>query len=185
MRDEFIRRTLVSIPQLLLISFITFLLIDLAPGDVLARYRFDPRIRPETIKQIEAKYHFDKPIIVQYGHWLTRLVRLDLGYSFSRDAPVINVIVERLFNTFVLSFFTIIFTWLIAILLGIYAAVKQYSIGDWIMSFISYFGMSLPTFFIALVFMFLIFQLRNYPIIGSIPLGGMISANYENLSLFR
>lgn len=185
MRGELIRRTLISIPQLLLISFITFLLIDLAPGDVLARYRFDPRIRPETVKQIEAKFHFDKPVIVQYGHWLLRLLQFDLGYSFSRDAPVANVIGERLFNTFLLSFFSILFTWLIAVPLGIYAAVKQYSIGDRIMSFISYFGMSLPTFFLAMVLMFIIFQFRDVPLFGAIPIGGMISAGYENMSFFQ
>lgn len=185
MRDELIRRTLISIPQLLLISFITFLLIDLAPGDVLARYKFDPRIRPETVKQIEAKFHFDKPVIVQYGHWLLRLLQFDLGYSFSRDAPVANVIGERLFNTFLLSFFSILFTWLIAVPLGIYAAVKQYSIGDRIMSFISYFGMSLPTFFLAMVLMFIIYQLRNVALFGAIPIGGMISSGYENMSFFQ
>lgn len=185
MRDELIRRTLISIPQLLLISFITFLLIDLAPGDVLARYKFDPRIRPETVKQIEAKFHFDKPVIVQYGHWLLRLLQFDLGYSFSRDAPVANVIGERLFNTFLLSFFSILFTWLIAVPLGIYAAVKQYSIGDRIMSFISYFGMSLPTFFLAMVLMFIIYQLRGVALFGAIPIGGMISAGYENMSFFQ
>lgn len=185
MRDEIIRRTLISIPQLLLISFITFLLIDLAPGDVLARYKFDPRIRPETVKQIEAKFHFDKPVIVQYGHWLLRMMQFDLGYSFSRDAPVTNVIGERLYNTFLLSFLSILFTWLIAIPLGIYAAVKQYSIGDRIMSFISYFGMSLPTFFLALVIMYILFQLRAIPFFNAIPIGGMISAGYENMSFFQ
>jgi peptide/nickel transport system permease protein len=185
MRDEIIRRTLISIPQLLLISFITFLLIDLAPGDVLARYRFDPRIRPETVKQIEAKFHFDKPVIVQYGHWLLRMMQFDLGYSFSRDAPVANVIGERLYNTFLLSFLSILFTWLIAIPLGIYAAVKQYSIGDRIMSFISYFGMSLPTFFLALVIMYILFQLRVIPFFNAIPIGGMVSAGYENMSFFQ
>jgi peptide/nickel transport system permease protein len=185
MRDELIRRALISIPQLLLISFITFLLIDLAPGDVLARYRFDPRIRPETVKQIEATFHFDKPVIVQYGHWLLRLVQFDLGYSFSREAPVANVIGERLFNTFLLSFFSILFTWLIAVPLGIYAAVKQYSIGDRIMSFISYFGMSLPTFFLALVLMFIVFQLRDLPFFGAIPTSGMMSPGYEQMSFIQ
>lgn len=129
-------------------SFITFLFIDLAPGDILAKYRFDPRISAETVKQIEEKYHFDKPVLVQYGHWLWRTINLDLGYSFSREAEVTGVIAERLFNTFLLSFFSIIFTWLIAIPLGIYAAVKQYSWGDRIMSAISYFGMSLPASFL-------------------------------------
>jgi peptide/nickel transport system permease protein len=183
MRDEILRRALVSLPQLLLMSFITFMFIDLAPGDVLAKYRFDPRISSETVKQIEAKYHFDKPVLVQYGYWLGRLVRFDLGYSFSREAPVANVIAERLFNTFLMSFFTIIFTWLVAIPLGIYAAVHQYSWGDRIMSFVSYFGMSLPGFFLALLLMYLIYIGRDIPLIGLIPIGGMISTDYETLSL--
>ncbi|MCW8965557.1 MAG: ABC transporter permease, partial [Candidatus Pacearchaeota archaeon] len=92
MCNEIIRRVLISIPQLLLMSFLTFLFIDLAPGDILAKYRFDPRISAETVKQIEEKYHFDKPVLVQYGYWLGRAVRGDLGYSFSREAPVTNVI---------------------------------------------------------------------------------------------
>ncbi len=182
MRDELIRRALVSIPQLLLMSFITFLFIDLAPGDILAKYRFDPRISAETVKQIEEKYHFDKPVLVQYGHWLWRTINLDLGYSFSREAEVTGVIAERLFNTFLLSFFSIIFTWLIAIPLGIYAAVKQYSWGDRIMSAISYFGMSLPSFFLALLLMFLVYAGRDLPLVSSIPIGGMISPGYENMS---
>jgi peptide/nickel transport system permease protein len=182
MRDEIIRRALISLPQLLLMSFITFLFIDLAPGDILAKYRFDPRISQATVRQIEAKYHFDKPVLVQYGYWLGRIARFDLGYSFSREAPVSNVIGERLFNTFLLSFFAIVLTWLIALPLGIYAAVHQYSWGDRIMSFISYFGMSLPSFFLALLLMYLVYIGRSLPFIGAIPIGGMISTGYENLS---
>lgn len=182
MRDEILRRALVSIPQLLLMSFITFLFIELAPGDVLAKYRFDPRVNADILKEIEAKYHFDKPILVQYGHWLWRVVHFDLGYSFSREANVTDVITSRLFNTLLLSVVSIFFTWLIAIPLGIYAAVKQYSWGDRIMSFISYFGMSLPSFFLALLLMFLVHTGRGLPIISLIPIEGMISADYESLS---
>ncbi len=184
MREELIRRILISIPQLLLISFVTFLFIDLAPGDILAKYRFDPRISQETIKQIEAKFHFDKPVVVQYGYWLLRLAHFDLGYSFSREANVSAVIAERLFNTFLLSIFSILFTWLIAIPLGIYAAVKQYSWGDRIMTGISYFGMSLPSFFLALILMYLVYIGKDIPFVSSLPIGGMISANYEILGFW-
>lgn len=182
MRDELIRRIIIAIPQLLLVSFITFLFIDLAPGDILARYRFDPRISQETIHQIEEKYHFNEPILVQYGHWLWRLLHLDMGYSFSNSAPVAQVIGSRLVNTLILSLITILFTWAIAIPLGIYAAVHQYSIGDRILSFISYIGMSLPGFFLALLLMFLIYQARNIPIIGNLPIGGMVSPGHEQMS---
>ena len=184
MRDELLRRLLVSVPQLLLMSFITFLFIDLAPGDVLAQYRFDPRISEETVREVEAKYHFDKPVLVQYGYWLARAVRGDLGYSFSREADVSSVITERLFNTFILSFVSILITWLVAIPLGIYAAVRQYSWGDRILSVISYLGMSLPTFFVALLLMFLVYLCRDLPLISMIPTSGMISANHDQLSFF-
>lgn len=182
MRDEILRRALVSIPQLLLMSFITFLFIELAPGDVLAKYRFDPRVNAEILKEIEAKYHFDKPVLVQYGHWLWRMIHFDLGYSFSREANVTSVIAERLFNTLLISVVSIFFTWLIAIPLGIYAAVKQYSWGDRIMSIISYFGMSLPSFFLALLLMFLVHSGRAFPILSAIPIEGMVSADYESMS---
>lgn len=184
MRDELIRRALVSIPQLLLMSFLTFLFIDLAPGDILAKYRFDPRISQETVKQIEAKYQFDKPIYVQYVHWLWRLAHLDLGYSFSREAKVSDVIIERLLNTLMLSLFSIFLTWTVAIPLGIYAAVKQYSWGDRIMSIISYFGMSLPSFFLALLLMYLVYIGKGLPILSSLPIGGMISPDHDSLGFF-
>lgn len=184
MREELIRRALVSIPQLLLMSFLTFLFINLAPGDILAKYRFDPRISQETVKKIEAKYQFDKPIYVQYAHWLWRMAHLDLGYSFSREANVSNVIAERLLNTLLLSLFSILFTWTIAIPLGIYAAVKQYSWGDRIMSFISYFGMSLPSFFLALLLMYLVYIGKGLPVISSLPIGGMVSPNHDSLGFF-
>jgi peptide/nickel transport system permease protein len=184
MTDELIRRVLVSIPQLLLMSFITFMMIDLAPGDILAKYRFDPRISPETVKKIEAKYHFDKPVAVQYGYWLMRLARFDLGYSFSREAQVTAVIGERVVNTLTMSFFSILFTWLVAVPLGIYAAVHQYSWTDRVMSFLSYLGMSLPTFFTAFLVMYLLFLSGKLPVLSAIPIGGMISADYDQLSWY-
>jgi peptide/nickel transport system permease protein len=184
MRDEILRRALVSVPQLLLMSFITFLFIELAPGDVLAKYRFDPRVNAEILKEIEAKYHFDKPVMIQYGHWLWRMLHFDLGYSFSREASVSSVIAERLLNTLLISVVSIFFTWLIAIPLGIYAAVKQYSWGDRILSTISYFGMSLPSFFLALLLMFLVHAGRDLPVLSMIPIEGMISADYERMSVW-
>jgi peptide/nickel transport system permease protein len=182
MRDEILRRLLISIPQLLLMAFITFAFIDLAPGDILAQYRFDPRVSPETVKRIEQKFHFDKPVVVQFGYWIANLVRGDLGYSFSREAPVLNVIAERFANTLMLGVFAAIVTWLVAIPLGIYAAVHQYSWGDRIMSVVSYFGMSLPSFFVALLLMYLVYLGHGLPVISLLPIGGMLSPNYDQLT---
>ena len=182
MHNEIIRRLLISIPQLLLMSLITYLFIDLAPGNVLDKYRFDPRISPQTILRLEQRYHFDKPIIVQYGYWLRDAVRGDLGYSFSREAPVTAVIMERIGNTLLLGLCSILLTWLVALPLGIYAAVRQYSWGERILSFISYCGMSLPSFFIALVLMYLVYLGSDLPVIDKLPIGGMVSANFQDLS---
>jgi len=184
MRDDLLRRTLIFVPQLLLVTFITFLFINMAPGDILAKYRFDPRISPASVKEIEHKFHFDEPVMVQYGYWLVRLCHGDLGYSFSREASVSSVIVERMGNTLLMSSFALIFTWFIAIPLGIFAAVKQYSWGDRILSFISYFGMSLPGFFLALLLMFGIYSLSNTSFGAAIPIGGMVSPNHDQMTFF-
>jgi len=184
MRNDLIRRAIIFLPQLLVVTFITFLFINMAPGDILAKYRFDPRISPESVKKIEQKYHFDKPPVVQYGYWLGRLFHGDLGYSFSREANVTTVIKERVGNTLLMSSFALVFTWMIAIPLGIYAAVRQYSWGDRILSFISYFGMSLPSFFLALLLLFVIYSLSNIPLFAALPIGGMVSPNHDQMSWF-
>ena len=176
------RRLTIMVPLLLAMSFVTFIFIRLAPGDILAPYRMNPQISEETIHQIEVKYHFDKPAIVQYIFWLKRLVRLDFGYSFSKRAPVKDVIGSHLLNTLYLAIFSIIITWAVAIPLGIYGAVHQYKITDKIFSFLAYIGMSVPTFFLALLLLFVVSAIGTLPLIGDIPLGGMKSNNYDELS---
>jgi peptide/nickel transport system permease protein len=83
-----------------------------------------------------------------------------------------------------MSSFALIFTWLIALPLGIYSAVKQYSIGDRILSFISYFGMSLPGFFLALLLLFAVYSLSNIPLFAAIPIGGMVSPNHDQMNWY-
>jgi peptide/nickel transport system permease protein len=185
MHGEILRRLAIAIPQLLIMTFLTFLLIDLAPGDILAQYRFDPRVSQKTIHALEEKYHFDKPVIIQYGYWLVNFCKGDLGYSFSRNAQVTDVILERVGNTFLLGIFALLCTWLIAIPLGVYAAVRQYSWSDRIMSIISYFGMSLPSFFLALLLMYLIYMASGLPLIGSLPISGMVSPGFSQFTWYR
>lgn len=180
------RRILISIPLLLGISFITFLFIHLVPGNYFDRMRMDPLISEETIKKIQAEYHLDKNVVVQYGYWLRNLARLDLGYSFEQKQPVARILKGRFLNTLLLSLSALIFTWAVAVPIGIYCAVKQYSFLDKVFSFFSFIGMSLPNFFFAMLLLFaasMTFNLsETNPLYGILPLGGIRSADYESMS---
>ncbi len=176
MTTYIIRRLIVFIPLLLAMTFVAFMVIQLAPGNYFDTLRMNPQISLETIKEYESRYHLDKPALVQYGYWLRNLLRLDLGYSFAMSSPVADVMKKRLWNTFILSLSAMLFTWIIAIPLGIFCAVHQNKIGDRFFSALSFVGISIPNFFLALVLLYLT------SLTGLLPLGGMRSANYEQLS---
>jgi peptide/nickel transport system permease protein len=176
MTTYIIRRLVIAIPLLLAISFVAFMVIQLAPGNYFDSLRMNPQISPETIKKYESQYHLDEPAIIQYGWWLKNLLRLDLGYSFALMSPVTDVIKRRLFNTFILSLSAMLFTWLIAIPLGIFCAVHRNTFFDRLFSALSFVGLSIPNFFFALLLLYLA------SLTWILPLGGMRSAGYETLS---
>jgi len=176
MRAYIIRRVLISIPLLLAMTFVTFLFIQIAPGTFFDMLKLNPQISLETIEKYESQYHLDKPVILQYIFWLKNLVRLDLGYSFFYNCPVKKVILSRLFNTLILSISALLFTWFIAIPLGILAALKQNRFLDRILGILSFSFLSVPSFFLALIALFLA------SLIGFFPLGGIRSADFESLS---
>ncbi|RJP73442.1 MAG: ABC transporter permease [Candidatus Abyssobacteria bacterium SURF_17] len=175
-----IRRLLILFPLLLAMSFVAFMFIQLAPGDYFATLRMNPQISDETIRELQAQYHLDKPPLIQYAFWLKNLARLDLGYSISQKQPVAKVISSRLANTLLLSVSAILVTWLVAIPIGIYCAVHQYSIGDKFFSAIAFVGMSLPGFFLALLMLYFLGSKLEF-----LPTGGLKSWNYEQLSSLR
>lgn len=172
-----IRRLLILLPLLLVMSFVAFMFIQLAPGDYFAILRMNPQISDETIARLQAQYHMDKPPLIQYAYWLKNLAGLDLGYSISQKQPVLSVIGSRLANTLLLSISTILITWLVAIPIGIYSAVHQYSIGDKIFSTLAFVGMSLPSFFMALLMLYFLGSE-----LGLLPIGGLKSSGYDQLS---
>ncbi|MFP4418529.1 MAG: ABC transporter permease [Chitinispirillaceae bacterium] len=176
------RRILIMVPLLFAMSFVTFMFIRLAPGDILAPYRMNPQISEKTIQEIEQRFHFDKPPVVQYFYWLRNLLRLDFGYSFSKRTDVTNVISSHLVNTLILALFSILITWTVAIPIGIYCAVNQYKWSDRVFSFFAYIGMSFPNFFLALLLLFLVSVIGELPIIGRLPVGGMKSVGYDAMS---
>lgn len=161
-------------------SFVTFMFIQLAPGDYFAILRMNPQISDATIAKLQAKYHLDRPALVQYAYWLKNLARLDLGYSISQKQPVLAVIGDRLVNTLMLSISSILIAWFVAIPIGIYSAVHQYSIGDKIFSTLAFIGMSLPSFFMALLMLYYFGSQ-----LGILPIGGLKSPGYYELSTFR
>ena len=182
MKKYIFKRILMTFPLLLAMSFVSFFLIRLAPGDMLAPYRANPQISQKTITAIEKKFHLDKSLLVQYGYWLKNVLHGDMGYSFLKKDNVSSVIGSRLMNTLILALFTIFITWTIAIPIGIYAAMNQYKPIDGIFSFVSYIGISFPNFFLALLLLALISVMPELPVIGKLPLGGMKSINHEDLS---
>jgi peptide/nickel transport system permease protein len=153
-------RIAVMIPTLLIISALVFTIIELPPGDYFESYIAELQASGEGVdmKQIEtlrAEYGFDKPPIQRYFVWLAGMLHGDFGYSFEYQLPVSDVVGDRLWLTVLVSFVTIIFTWLIAFPIGIYSATHQYSWSDYGLTFLGLLGLATPNFLLALVFMYL------------------------------
>jgi len=144
------------VPTLLAISLIVFAIIQLPPGDYFTSYMNELETRgesvdPDKIAFLKAQYGFDRPMYQQYLLWLTGMLRGDFGYSFEYDLPVRDVVGDRLLLTFIVSFATILFTWMLAFPIGVYTAVRQYSFGDYGLTFIGFIGLATPNFLLALV----------------------------------
>jgi len=172
-----IKRLYQMIPILLGITFLSFLIIQMAPGDYLDQLKMNPQISEKTLKQLEETYGLNQPILVQYFKWLINAIKFDLGYSFSYNMPVLDLIKDRIGNTLFLSITSGVLAWLLAVPLGVLAAVKQNSIIDKVV--LSFTFMSLPGFFLAFILLF--FSVKT----GVLPTGGAVSPNYDQMSLFE
>ncbi len=153
-------RLLIMVPTLVAISFVVFVVIQLPPGDYLTTLIEELRElgEPADLKQIEAlreEYGLDKPFMLQYLDWVTGLLQGDLGYSFEYEQPVAEVVGDRLWLSFIVSFATIIFTWIVAFPIGVYSATHQYSWADNSLTFIGFLGLATPNFLLALVMVYL------------------------------
>jgi peptide/nickel transport system permease protein len=154
-----IRRCLVMIPTLLIISALVFAIIELPPGDYFETYVAELQAQGEKVdlQQIEylrRQYGFDKPPVERYFIWVWGMLHGDFGYSFEYQLPVRSLIGDRIWLTILVSFVTIIFTWLIAFPIGIYSATRQYSWGDYGLTFLGLIGLATPNFLLALLFMY-------------------------------
>lgn len=164
-----LKRLIQMIPLLVLISVISFGVTKLAPGDPTDKLKMNPHISEERIQQEKERLGLNKPPYVQYGLWASHMLRGDLGLSYTYNAPVTTVILQRLGNTLILGLAAMVFTWLVALPLGIYSAVRQYSLGDKVFSLFSFISLGIPDFFLALLLLF--FASRT----GLLPIGGIES----------
>jgi peptide/nickel transport system permease protein len=172
-----LRRLLTLIPLLLGVTFLVFLLMQLAPGDFLTPMKMQRDGPAELIANLEREFGLNEPAYVQYGYWLKQLLSFDLGYSFAYRVDVADLIGSRLFSTFLLSLSATLFAWLIAVPLGVLAAIYQDSIFDRASSLLAYAALSIPEFFLALLAVWLA------AVTGLFPLGGATSIEHEFLSV--
>jgi peptide/nickel transport system permease protein len=174
-----VQRLLIMVPTLIAISIIIFVIIQLPPGDYFSTYIAELQSQGEAVDLqkiafLKAQYGFDKPVWEQYIYWVGGLLQGDLGYSFAYNLPVREVVGDRLFLTFVVSFATIVFTYIVAFPIGIYSATHQYSWSDHTLTFIGFLGLATPNFLLALVLLYL----AN--VYFGLSIGGLMDERYLN-----
>ena len=179
MFEFIVRRLLMAIVTTLAISVLSFLIIQLPPGDYINSYvaqqtASGAQISVQEADALRAQYGLDQPIWVQYAKWMGRVVHGDLGMSFAWQRPVTSLIGERLTLTVVLTLAAVLFTWMLAFPIGIYSAVRQYSVFDYVFTFFGFLGLAIPSFLLALILMYLGFTLFGANI------GGLFSPKYAN-----
>src|SRR6266851_4476140 len=142
------RRLLQALPLLLGITFVSFLIINAVPGGPLSAYENNPGITPQDIQRLEHTLGLDQPIWVRYVQWLQHFLTGDWGYSFATHRPVLEMISERLGNTVLLMATVYVVTLAIAIPIGLFTAVRQYSAADYAVTAFAFAGLSMPTFWL-------------------------------------
>ncbi len=174
-----IRRILWTIPILFLVSLLAFAIIQAPPGDFVTALSASLAERGEEVdmaqlEALRARFGLDKPFYVQYWKWVSGVLVGDFGVSFEWRQPVSQLIGERLGLSFILAISTVLFTWALALPIGVYSAVKKYTIGDYIVTTIGFIGLAMPNFLLALVLMY----------VGVVHLGndvtGLFSPEFRN-----
>lgn len=160
MLSYLVHRILIMIPTLLAISALTFIIIQLPPGDYLETYIAElesqgENVDPAKIQYLREQYGLDEPMIVQYAYWLGGLLQGDMGYSFEYSQPVSKIVGDRLLLTFVVTLATVLFTYIVAFPIGVYSATHQYSWSDYGLTFLGFLGLATPNFLLALVLLYL------------------------------
>jgi peptide/nickel transport system permease protein len=167
-----LKRLLGLIPLLLVVSVLSFIIIQLPPGDFLSTYilQLEQRgtfVSDSEVARLKQQYDLDRPVYVQYMRWMWNIVsRGDFGISFQYNRPVSQLIGERLGLTIAMSMIALLLTYLLAIPIGVYSAVRKNSLFDYTFTFVGFIGIAVPNFLLALVLMWLSFAYLNVPVTG-------------------
>ena len=177
MQGYLLRRIMQMIPTLFIISILIFILIQLPPGDIISSkieelQQQGQQVSSEQIEALRAQYNLDDPMPVQYFRWLFGMLHGDFGYSMIYDQPVNTLIWDRIGLTAMIAILSLMFTWVVALPIGIVSAVRQYTLADYFFTLIGLIGISMPNFLLALVLMFL-----GYEWFG-VSVGGLFSPQY-------
>jgi peptide/nickel transport system permease protein len=170
------------IPVLVFVSIVTFIIIQLPPGDFFTTLQAEVAAtgggqNKETIEKLQEIYGLDQPLYVQYWKWVKGWPKLDFGWSLAYNAPVWNVVANKLAFTLYLGFLSLVFMVVVSLPIGIYSATHQYSVGDHVLSAVGFFGLCLPGFLLALLWMFLGIAVLN------VDVGGLVSREMQNAPL--
>jgi len=175
-----IRRLLYMIIVLYLLSIVAFIIIQLPPGDYISAYVAElesmrgERLEESEIIALRKAYGVDRPMYIQYFKWMWRLLHRNFGISLQWQRPVIDLIAERLPLTVMICILATIFTYVMGIPIGIYSAIRQYSIGDYSFTILGFIGLATPNFLLALILMFLFYKYFG------LSIGGLFSIQYMN-----
>jgi len=182
MLQYIVRRLLLMIPTLFVISFLVYVIIDLPPGDcvtaqideLIARGEPDALQRAEELRHL---YGLDHPLMYRYLSWVAGVLRWDFGLSCQDTVPVKDLIGERIVLTMIMEAATIAFIWIVSFVIGVYAATHQYKLGDYVASFFGFIGLAVPNFLLALVLLYV------GKVYFGLSIGGLMDAQYLEKSM--
>ena len=177
-RPYVVRRIFGMIPTVTFISIIIFVVIQLPPGDIVTStldrlQSSGVEVSAEQVQNLRAQFNLDKPMHMQYLHWAGGFVVGDMGYSYRYSRPVNELVWERLGYTLLIAVSAVFFTWIVAVPIGIFSAIRQYSIGDYTFTVIGLIGIATPHFLLALLFMYAAYEWFG------ISIGGLFSPEYR------
>ena len=177
MKSYVFQRLIYMIFLLWLVSIVTFVVIQLPPGDYLSTHisrleQAGEELSDEEVENLRRQYGLDLPLYMRYFKWFGQVLQGEFGFSFDWQQPVKHIIGERLALTFTIAILSAIFTYAVAIPIGIYSSTHQYSLGDYVFSFIGFFGLAIPNFMLALVMLYIAW--KSY----GVNLTGLFSPEY-------
>ena len=171
MTTYIIRRLIIFFPLLAIISVISFIIIQLPPGNYVETYVRMLELRGDILDEsvvegLYIRYGLNMPVYMQYYVWIKGFLSGDMGDSFTYNRPIVEILSERIPKTVLISMLALAVSWIIAIPIGIYSATRQYSIFDYSFTVFGFLGLAIPNFLFALVMMYIVFSTTGYPIQG-------------------